>query len=451
MNINDTPLDVLPHSLEAEQAVLGSLLLDNDALDRVAHLQAEHFYDYDHGRIFAEIARQIAAGKRCDVVTVFEKLQAEIADVLPYLNTLAHSTPSSANIERYAGIVMDKALKRALISLGGELADKARGATASIDLIDATASKLEQFAQKRMKKEPQLLRDMLCDYADLLESRMNGDIKPIQTGFRDLDEKLVGGMERQTLTVVAARPAMGKSAFALATCRNVAQWGSALFLSMEMSKNQVSDRNVAALGNISLKWLRKPTPEHSDNWNRLTAAFARANELKFHIDDETSLNMLAIRAKARHVKRRFGLDLLAIDQLSFITGSKAEIKSEEFGEYTRGLLALAKELDCAVLLLCQLNRDCEKRSDKRPQMSDLNWSGSIEQDAENIVFLYRDEVYNPDTMNKGVCEAIIAKARQGETGMCGLHYSGEQTRFDDLAPGWRRAEDQPTPRRRGFE
>lgn len=453
MNLQDMPMDTLPQSIESEQSVLGALLLDNEAIYRIADLKPEHFYDFDNAKLFAEISRQIAAGSRCDALTVFDAMQNTISDCLPYLSSLVNNTPSAANIGRYASIVIEKAQKRALIALGGEIAGAARGNEGADVLIDSAASKLEALAQKSIKQEPVVIGDMLTNYVDLLQARMEGKIKPIKTGFADLDTRLDGGLERGTLTVIAARPAMGKTAMALALSRNVAEWGSSLFLSMEMPKEQINDRNIAALGKVAVSWLRKPVESDSDTWNRVTHAFQRATQLGMYIDDQTALTMLDIRAKARSVKRKVGLDLLVIDQLSFITGSNAENKAYELGEYTRGLMNLAKELQCAVVLLAQLNRECEKRPNKRPIMSDLSSSGSIEQDAANVIFLYRDEVYNQDTQDKGICEVITTKQRQGEPGTVALAYIGNQTRFEDLAYRWTPlSEREPQQRsRRGFD
>ena len=193
---------------------------------------------------------------------------------------------------------------------------------------------------------------------------------------------------------------------------------------MEMAKQQLNDRNIAALGRIPVSWLRRPTEENTEYWNRMTAAFSKAQELSMYIDDQAGLNMIEIRSKARAVRRKAGLDVLIIDQLSFITGGQGKEQWQRIGEYTRGLLAIAKEMDIAIVLLCQLNRECESRNNKRPMLADLALSGSIEQDAATIIFLYRDEIYNPDSPDKGMCEWIISKARQGTTGMIGLVYVG---------------------------
>jgi replicative DNA helicase len=436
-------------SIRAEQAVLGSLLLDNDALDRVGDLESTHFYRQDHRLIFDEIRRQIIAGQRADPMTVFESLNDKVEDCLPYLGKLRASAGSAANILRHAEIISDKAGKRALVALGIEMQELGASHQPAASCVDLMASRLEALGQKKTSNEPVRLSDMLNAYTEVLQQRMDGTIKPISTGHMALDEILDGGLERGTLTVIAGRPGMGKTAMGLGLARNVSHWGSALFASMEMARNQVNDRNVSALGKIPLKWLRKPN-ENPLNWNAMTAAFGKTQEMNLFIDDQAGMNMLEIRAKARSVKRRSGLDLVVVDQLSFITGGKSEKSYEAVGEHTRGLVALSKELDCAVVLLCQLNRECEKRPNKRPMAADLAVSGSIEQDAANIIFLYRDEVYDPNTRDKGICEVISVKQRQGEPGTVALNYIGSQTRFEDLQYPWRPQEAELAPKKGGF-
>lgn len=436
------------HSIEAEQSVIGALLLDNESLYRIPNLTAAHFYRHDHRDIFSEISRQIVSGARCDVITTFDALRDKIVDCLPYLNQISGAIGSSASISRYADMIVDRAVKRSMAALGGEMQEPSMEDADVV--LDRFAAKLEALAQKKTQQEPQRLSDMLGNYVDVIQARMDGKIKPLATGFADLDIRLDGGLERGTLTVVAGRPGMGKTAFGLGIARNVSTWGASLFLSMEMSKDQVSDRNIAAMGRIPIAWLRRPKDD-TEMFNSMTAAFAKAADMNLFIDDQTSLNMLEIRNKSRSVKRKSGLDVLVIDQLSFITGGESDKSWEVVGEYTRGLLALSKELGVATVLLCQLNRKCEERPNKRPMLSDLAVSGSIEQDAANVIFLYRDEIYNPDTPDKGICEVIAAKQRQGEPGMVGLAYIGNQTRFEDLVHGWK-----PTPRetqrtRKGFE
>jgi replicative DNA helicase len=423
------------YSLEAEQGIIGALLRDNDSIDRIGNLLVEHFYSEDHAEIYREIAHQIRESHRADVISVMTALNGKVVDIGQYLNHIVGSTPSSAHIERHISIVLDKAVKRGLFRVAGELSEKATSHEQASDIADWVGRNIESLCQFQTVTEPMLIGDILIEHADLMEMRSDGTIKPVSTGFVDLDKKLGGGLERGTLTVAAGRPAMGKTAFGLTMCRNVAENGVSAFWSMEMSRKQVMDRNISAMASIPLSWIKFPdsTDEH---WRSMTHAWKKAKEMSMYIDDQPGMNMLQLRSKARQVKRKAGrLDLLVIDQLSFITGSESDNPAYAVGEYTRGLVALAKELDCAVLLLAQLNRQCESRNNKRPMNSDLALSGSIEQDAATIMFLYRDEVYVPDSPDKGICEVIIGKARQGETGMVGLKYIGEQTKFADLARG----------------
>jgi replicative DNA helicase len=439
MNANIKPFQKAADSTTAEQSVIGCVLLDNDSIDRIGDLQPAHFYSREHQAVFAEMRRQISAGRTCDVITVYEALHAQVADCMPYLHACSSSVGSAANIHRYAETVIDRALKREISKVGGEMQELQASMEPAGEIINRMASKLEALAHAKTDEEPELLADSLVSYVELLTAREEGTIKPIQTGFADLDKQLGGGIDRGTLTIVAGRPSMGKTALGLGVARNVSEWGTALFLSMEMPKASVNDRNISALGKIPLSWLRMPrskTEEDQARWRSVTHAFNRAQDLNLYIDDQTGLSLLKIRAKARSVKRRRGLDAIVVDQLSFITGSDSDKLHEAVGEYTRGMLAIARELNVAVVLLCQLNRDLEKRPNKRPQMSDLALSGSIEQDAENIIFLYRDEIYNPDSRDKGIAEIITGKQRQGQPGTVGLAYIGDQTRFEDLTNAW---------------
>lgn len=435
-------------SIRAEQAVLGSLLIDNDALDRVSYLESAHFYRADHRAIFDELSRQIIAGQRADPMTLFAKLSDKVDDCLKYLANLRMSAVSAANITRHAEIIADKATKRALAALSIEMRELAASPQSAASCVDLVASKLDAMAQKKTASEPVVIGSMMVDYLSMIQNRMEGAVRPVSTGFAHLDEMLDGGFERGTLTVVAARPGMGKTAFGLGIARNVSHEGSALFLSMEMSNGQVNDRNIAALGKVPLKWLKTPTDGGQQNeiyWNSLSAAVGKAQDMKLFIDDQTGLNMMEIRAKARKVKRQAGLDLIVVDQLSFITGGNGDKSWETIGQHTRGLIALAKETDSAVILLCQLNRECEKRADQHPVMSDLAMSGSIEQDAANIIFLYREDVAKklPPEQHTGICEVQSVKQRQGEPGTIGLKYVGHLTVFEDLPYKWvPRAPDQ---------
>jgi replicative DNA helicase len=440
-------------NIEAEQAVLGAILRDNDSMDRIPDLDAAHFYRGDHRTIFAEITKQLNAGKRVDAITLAECLDA---DLFSYLGQLHASAPSGAKIAYHAGIVIEKATKRALSALSIDLAADAQSGRDSAECIADAAAMLDNLAQRKVTRDPRRLDATLTEYLTLLQDRMEGKIRPIPTGYRHIDDMLDGGLERGTLTVIAGRPGTGKTAAGLGICRNAARDYSALFLSMEMSTNQVNDRNIAALAQIDMKWLRRPgemRDEDTQRWEAITAATINSRNLNLFIDDQTGLSIPEIRAKARKIKRLHGCDIICIDQLSFITGAKSDKLHEAMGEYTRGLIALGKELDAVVILLAQLNRECEKRADKRPIMSDLGVSGYIEQDAANIIFLYRDELFNPETEDRGICEWIGAKQRQGQPGVVGLNYIGAQTRFEDPLFRWFRkskAQAKPASGRGGF-
>lgn len=432
-------------NVQAEQAVLGAILRDNDAIDRIPELDAAHFFRGDHRSIYTEIAAQLGAGRRVDAVTLAERLDAEL---LPYLASLHASAASAARIEYHARIVVEKATKRALSALSVDLAADAESGKDSTECIAEAAARLDELASRKTGSEPRRLDATLDAYLTLLQQRMDGHVRPIPTGFQHLDDMLDGGLERGTLTVIAGRPGTGKTAAGLGICRNAAREHSSLFLSMEMSVNQVNDRNIAALAQVDMSWLRRPGEGRDDTvrWEAITNATIQSRNLNLFIDDQTGLSIPEIRAKARKIKRVHGLDMICIDQLSFITGAKSDKLHEAMGEYTRGLIALGKELDAAVILLAQLNRECEKRADKRPIMSDLGVSGYIEQDAANIIFLYRDELWNPETEDKDICEWISAKQRQGRPGVVGMRYVGAQTRFETLPYRWFRRQPPPGPR-----
>jgi len=419
-------------SLQAEQSVLGALLLDNDALDRMGDLRAEHFYRADHRTFFVEIIKQVLAGKTCDVISLYDALTGQVDDALSYLNALAQNTPSSANIARYASIVRDRAVKRGLISLGCELADL--GATSPEDagvLVDRASSSLEKLAEARIRQEPVRASDELVEYLQALEDRLDGKgVKAIGTGYADVDKRLSGGMRPGELIVLAARPKMGKTAFALNVALNVAQDHSVLILSMEMPKAQLHDRNLANLGRIPLGSLLQPSELTDGDWTGLTSAIQKLENMNLYLDDQGGLRLLDVRMKAKQTKRRHGLDVLVVDYLQLMEGD-GDNRNAQIEGITRGLKALAKELGIAIILLSQLNRKLEERPNKRPQPSDLRDSGAIEQDADVVIFLYRDEVYNADSMDKGTCEVDVALCRQGAPGRVALTYIGEQTRFEN--------------------
>lgn len=420
---------------DAEQSVLGGLLLDNDAYDHLGNLTARHFYRGDHQAIFTEIQHLIESGKPADVVTLSDKLRGETT--LAYLHDLTINTPSAANIGRYADIVRAFAQRRALIELAGQAQEQANSPNADpAQVIDALRSGLDRIAEQRLKSEPIKVSDDLQRYFQELVKRAGGEgPRAISTGFTDLDKKMMGGIRGGELIVVAARPKMGKSAFAFNVATFVAREHSVLVLSMEMPRNQIHDRNIASIGEIDLPRVIDPRRLTQADWDRLTPAIHHIELLNLHIDDQGALRLMDVRAKARAVKRRAGLDLLVIDYLQLMEGD-GDNRNAQIEGITRGLKALAKELDIGILLLSQLNRSLEQRPNKRPMPSDLRDSGAIEQDCDVALFLYRDEVYNEHTQDKGICEVNVGLIRQGEPGTIGLRYVGRQTKFTSLEAGY---------------
>lgn len=432
---NDDMRRALPASISAEQSVLGALLLDNDAIDRIGDLKAEHFFRGDHKQVFAAVVSAIEAGKPADPITISDALP-EIG--VAYLNDLAMETPSSANIGRYAELVVDRAQRRGLLAIASDietmtLAEKAPPAR---ELIDSVQGRLDALADTTRHGEPVLMSEDLGNYVDEIERRRTGLVRAVPTGFADLDRKLSGGLRRGEVVVVGARPKIGKSLFAMGIACNAAADHSVLVLSMEMPRTQLHDRNVAAAGRIELGKLLQPELMTEDDWQRMTTAIGKLSALTLWVDDQPGLRLLDVRTKARQVKRKRGLDLLVIDYLQLMDGD-GDNRNEQIGKISRGIKSLAKELNIAIVLLSQLNRGVELRPNKRPGPADLRDSGSIEQDLDVGLFLYRDEYYNPDTMDKGILEVIIGLNRQGATGTVGLAFVGDQTRLDDLELGVR--------------
>jgi replicative DNA helicase len=293
-----------------------------------------------------------------------------------------------------------------------------------------------------VKSEPVKAAQALVDYITHMEKQAEGLIKPVSTGLTDLDRKLGGGFYAGDLVVVAARPSMGKTAFSLTVSANVAETKPVLFLSMEMTNLQLNQRLVSSQGRISMATLRNPAAMSNDEWSRVTVATQRI----------ANLELLEVRNKARTAKRKYGLSMLVVDYLGLMATADEERRDLQIGAITKGLKNLAKELSIPVVLLSQLSRNVEQRPNKRPMLSDLKDSGDIEADADTVLFLYRDEQYNPDTMDRGVCEVICAKQRQGETGIVGTAFIGEQTRFEDLAHGQSfGSRGESRPKNRGFD
>lgn len=444
-------LRVPPHSIEAEQSVLGGLLIDNGAWDRAGDLLTDgDFYRYEHRHIYAAIGALVSATKPADVITVFEQLQslgkAEECGGLAYLNALAQSVPSAANLRRYAEIVRERAILRKLIAASDEIATNAfnpQGRAVS-QILDEAEGKIFKIGEEgsRTKQGFQSMDKLVMQLIDrVTELAENGaeEVTGVRTGFYDLD-RMTAGLQPGDLIVLAARPSMGKTAFALNIAEHVAvQEGlPAVVFSMEMGASQLALRMVGSLGRIDQSGLRTGRLR-DDEWGRLTEAVDQLSKASVFIDETPALNPAELRARSRRQARTCGkLGLIVVDYLQLMSGSSksdGENRATEISEISRGLKALAKELQCPVIALSQLNRSVETRNDKRPMMSDLRESGAIEQDADVIMFIYRDEYYNKDSKEPGVAEIIIGKQRNGPVGTVKLTFLKPLTKFDNLAPG----------------
>ena len=443
-------LRVPPHSLEAEQSVLGGLLLDNSAWDRAGDLLTDSdFYRYEHKAIYAAIGALVNASKPADVITVYEQLQghgkAEECGGIAYLNALAQSVPSAANLRRYAEIVRERAILRKLIEASDEIATNAfnpQGRAVS-QILDEAEGRIFKIGEEgsRTRQGFQTMDQLVVQLIDrVTELHENGaeEVTGVRTGFYDLD-RMTAGLQAGDLVVLAARPSMGKTAFALNIAENVAvQEGLPVAVfSMEMGASQLALRMVGSLGRIDQTHLRTGKLG-DDEWGRLSEAVDRLKNANLFIDETPALNSAELRARARRQARQCGkLGLIVIDYLQLMSGSSSseENRATELGEISRGLKALAKELQCPVLALSQLNRSVESRNDKRPMMSDLRESGAIEQDADVIMFIYRDDYYNKESKEPGIAEIVVGKQRNGPVGTVKLTFLKPLTRFDNLAPG----------------
>ncbi|HZV99153.1 MAG TPA: replicative DNA helicase [Methylophilaceae bacterium] len=442
-------LKLPPHSVEAEQSVLGGLLLENEALDRIADiLGPADFYRHDHRLIYEHIGRLIEHNKPADIVTVAESLEsnAELSGVggIAYLGALAQNTPTAANIRRYAEIVHERAVMRKLVEVGSGIAESAynpQGRDAQ-QLLDEAEAKIFQIAEGGRKSSQgfvdiKVLLPQVADRIDQLFQRDNAsDVTGVPTGFSDLDS-MTSGFQPGDLIIVAGRPSMGKTAFSLNIAENVALDTGlpvAVF-SMEMAATQLAMRMIGSVGRLDQHRMRTGRLEDED-WVRLTTALGRLNDAPVFIDEGAGLSSFEVRARARRLHRQTGkLGLIVVDYLQLMSGAagrQSENRATEISEISRSLKSLAKELDVPVVALSQLNRSVEQRPDKRPVMSDLRESGAIEQDADLILFIYRDQVYNPDSDDKGTAEIIIAKQRNGPIGKVRLTFLGENTRFENF-------------------
>lgn len=447
-------LKLPPHSLEAEQSVLGALMLEETAWDRAAEIVTEaDFYRRDHRLIFRALAMLADESKPRDALTVSATLnrlgELEEAGGMAYLGEIVKNTASASNVAAYAEIVRERSVLRQLIRASYEISDAAyqpQGAT-SDEILDQAERKIFAIAEQQTKGDgPQAIRPLLAKAVNRIEQLFSSNeaLTGLSTGFADLDER-TSGLQKADLVIVAARPSMGKTTFAMNLVENVLLGGApVLVFSMEMPADSIVMRMLSSLGRIDQTRVRSGKLEEED-WPRLTSTMAMLNEQKLFVDDTPALSPTEVRARARRVARENGgaLGLIMVDYLQLMRVPGLENnRVAEISEISRSLKGLAKELNCPVIALSQLNRSLEQRPNKRPVMSDLRESGAIEQDADIIMFIYRDEVYNPESPDKGTAEIIIGKQRNGPIGMLRLAFLGKYTRFEDLAPEFYRDRDQ---------
>lgn len=454
---DDFPQARVLHSIEAEQAVLGGLLLDNDAIDRISGLDAGHFYRDDHRVIYGAIVRLISANKPADVLTVFEQLQvegrAERMGGLSYLNAVAQNTPSAANIARYAEIVRDRALMRDTAAAARKVLElvETPGPMKGAEIVDKAQALLGQIAQVGVRREPKMLRDLMTAFVDEVDARYHSDAPTgISTGIASLDQALNGGLHDGNLVIVAGRPSMGKTALTTDIGLNIAAEHSVLLLSMEMSDREIVARATANRGGLHLGALLRGQMGDKD-WPRLTHAIQRIDDLRFAVDDTPALSLMDVRMKAKGHQRRHGLDVLIVDYLGLMSGGEEKQRTQQIGAYSRGLKSLAKDLNIPVVALAQLSRKNEDRPDKKPILSDLRDSGDIEQDADVVMFVHRPEMYDPSNEElKGYAEVLIRKQRNGALGDVPLRYLGAQTKFDEWTGPLPMLSYGPAVRKRGI-
>ncbi|MBU5335372.1 replicative DNA helicase [Intestinibacter bartlettii] len=429
-----------PHSVEAEQSVLGSILLDKDAMITVSEtLIPEDFYKEAHKVIYECMLKLYNNQSEIDLITLADELrdQGYLDDIggIAYITSLSTIVPTTSNIKYYVNIVKEKSISRQLISAANDIINLGYDSSTKVeDVLENAEKKIFDISQERTTNDFKPINQVLTETLSMLEKlyEEKSDVTGLTTGFRDLNKK-INGLQRSDLLLIAARPAMGKTAFALNLVQNAALKGDAsvAVFSLEMSKEQLVQRMVAAQSSVELKKIKTGTLAAND-WPRITDGMAVLSGAKIHIDDTPGIKISELRSKCRKLKIEKGLDLVLIDYLQLMEGEgNNESRQQEIAKISRSLKILAKELDCPVVALSQLSRAPEQRADHRPMLSDLRESGSIEQDADIVMFLYRDEYYNPDTERKNIGEVIVAKNRHGETGTVELVWFGEIQKFAD--------------------
>lgn len=441
-------LKIPPHSLEAERSALGGLMLDDNAWDQVSSVLTDtDFYRGDHRTIFRCMTELAEQNKPLDIITIAEALDAlgELENVggISYIADLANNTPTASNVRAYAEIVSERATLRHLIGVGHEIADSGFNPQGrdSATLIDLAEAKVFKIGDSRPSTGgPQAVRPLLARAVERIDElfQNKGSLTGLSTGFTDIDE-MTQGLQKGDLVIVAGRPSMGKTSLMMNMAESalISAKVPVLVFSMEMPADSLILRMLSSLGNINQSKIRSGQLEDED-WPRLTSAVTMLNDRPLFIDDTGGLSPNELRARARRVAREHGqLGMIVVDyiQLMQVSGS-TENRATEISEISRMLKSIAKEFNCPLMAGSQLNRGLEQRGDKRPIMSDLRESGAIEQDADLIVGIYRDEVYNDDSPDKGIAEAIILKQRNGPIGTRRLRFFGQYTKFEDLAQGY---------------
>ena len=431
-----------PHNEEAERSVLGAVMLNKDVLsDVLEEVTADDFYNESHREIFRAIWNLYNENTAVDMLTVCEELKKrkalDMAGGRAYIATLTAEVPSTANAVEYAKIVAEKATLRQMIKTTEDITEKGYDAKmAAGEILDYAESSIFKIAQKRQKNDYSKIQDVLLTNIKLIDAAaQNKDkIVGIPTGFKDIDEK-TSGLQRSDLIIVAARPAMGKTAFAL----NIAQQSavkagsSVMIFSLEMSKEQLGQRLLAMQARVEIQKLKQGDLDRKD-WDRITMALDELNNTKIVIDDTPGISIMEMRNKCRRLKAEQGLDLVVVDYLQLMSlQGKTDNRQQVISTISRNLKLLAREIECPVIVLSQLSRAPEQRQDHRPVLSDLRESGSIEQDADIVIFLYRDDYYNENTDKPGVCEVNIAKHRSGPTDKVELTWVSRYTKFSDKA------------------
>ncbi|HEX9505443.1 MAG TPA: replicative DNA helicase [Acidimicrobiia bacterium] len=437
---------VPPHNLEAEESLLGAMLLSRDAITAAVeqHVDSADFYKPSHGHIFEAVQSLHGQGEPADPVTVAEELRrADLLDGIggrAALLQIQANTPASANAGHYARIVNELALLRRLIGVAGDIAEMGYDNSDDVtETLDRAEALVFEVAERRVSDSMVGIRDALQETLDDLESRYgdDSDLVGVPTGFDEIDKKL-HGLQRSNLIILAARPGMGKTSLALGMARNVATQSGrpVVFFSMEMGTLELTKRllSMEARVDATRLWTAKLS---EPDWGKISHAVGRLAEAQLHIDDNPHCTVMEMRAKARRLRARFGdLALVVVDYIQLMTptgGRRAENRQVEVSEISRGLKILARELECPVIALSQLNRQLEYRQDKRPMLADLRESGGLEQDADVVAFIYRDEVYNPDSDDRGKAEIIIAKHRNGPTGKAELAFLPQRAEFENMA------------------